>query len=110
MYKSVELYNKPEEELKKIIKSYYSEMTSFQHAFLCGLIKENRPRKIVEIGVSAGGTTGIILCCLKMLDTKAEMYSVDLSENWYRCEKHETGFAAKQLMKYIGGGLIINFC
>lgn len=31
MYKSVELYNKPEE---KMMDSNYSEMTSFQHSFL----------------------------------------------------------------------------
>ena len=55
-------------------------MTSFQHSFLCGLMKENRPKKIVEVGVSAGGTTGVILHCLKMLNIKSEMYSVDLEE------------------------------
>lgn len=37
MYQSVGLYNKPEE---NVISLHYSEMTSFQHAFLCGLIRE----------------------------------------------------------------------
>lgn len=77
MHKSVELYCEPEE---KVANLHYSEMTSFQHAFLGGLIKENRSRKIVEVGVSAGGTTGLIYYCLKLLNIEAEMYSVDWSE------------------------------
>ena len=96
MYQSVELYSKPEEGITNL---QYSEMTSFQHAFLCGLIKENRPNKIVEVGVSAGGTTGVVLQCLKMLNIKATMYSVDLSERWYRNESYETGFAVKEMGK-----------
>lgn len=43
MYQLVELYNKPEE---KVTDLHYSEMTSFQRAFLCGLIKGNRPKKL----------------------------------------------------------------
>lgn len=100
MYQSVELYSKPEEGITNL---QYSEMTSFQHAFLCGLIKENRPNKIVEVGVSAGGTTGVVLQCLKMLNIKATMYSVDLSERWYRNESYETGFAVKEMGKDWGG-------
>ncbi len=101
MYKSVELYNKPEE---KMMDSNYSEMTSFQHSFLCGLMKENRPKKIVEVGVSAGGTTGVILHCLKMLNIKSEMYSVDLEERWYRNKKYQTGFSAKEILEHLECG------
>lgn len=96
MYKSIELYNKPEKEMEDL---QYSEMTSFQHAFLCGLIKENHPTKIVEVGVSAGGTTEVILQCLKILNMKVDMYSVDWSERWYRNEKYETGFAVKEMLR-----------
>lgn len=99
MYKTVELYSKPEEELRKVMDQYYSEMTSFQTAFLCGLIKEEQPRKIVEIGVSAGGTTSTILFCLKILNMKAEIYSVDLAEKWYRNENYKTGFVVNKLFE-----------
>lgn len=103
MYKTVELYSKPEEELREVLDQHYSEMTSFQHAFLCGLIKEERPKKIVEIGVSAGGTTSTMLLCLKNLNMEAEIYSVDLAEKWYRNEKYETGFVAKKLFEGFEG-------
>ena len=99
MYSKVELYNEPEKKMEQMVELHYSEMTSFQHSFLCGLIKEKKPRKIVEIGVSAGGTTALILQCLKMLNVEAEMYSVDLMKRWYQNEKYETGFAAKKMIK-----------
>ncbi len=55
-----------------------AEMTPFQHAFLCGLLRKKKPAKILEIGVSAGGTSCVIMNCLKMLGSNAEFHSVDL--------------------------------
>lgn len=37
------------------------EMSPFDSGFLCGLMKKYRPKRILEVGVSAGGTTSIIL-------------------------------------------------
>ena len=37
------------------------EMSEFESAFLCGAIKQFRPKKILEVGVAAGATTAIIL-------------------------------------------------
>ncbi len=96
MYRTVELYSKPEEVIKEKINLFYSEMTTFQRSFLCGLIKEKRPKKIVEIGVSAGGTTTLVLQCLQLLDIESEVYSVDLMNMWYKNKKYETGFIAKE--------------
>lgn len=95
MYKTVELFDEPNQRLKKFNVFEYSEMTLFQQSFICGLIKENRPKKIVEVGVSAGGTTALVLSCLEILDIEAEMYSVDLSKKWYRDTEYETGHFAK---------------
>lgn len=56
------------------------EMSEFESVFLCGLIREMKPKKIVEIGVAAGGTTAIILECLSQLDLNknknTELYSI----------------------------------
>lgn len=107
-YKSVDLFYEPENLCNRItsgLSREYSEMSSFQKAFLCGLIKEKRPTKLVEIGVAGGGTTATILTCFKMLDYDAEMYSVDLSEKWYRTGKRETGFVAKEFMDQIKGNI-----
>lgn len=43
------------------------EMSRDQIAFLCGLLKWKKPRKIVEVGVAEGGTTAIIIKCLESM-------------------------------------------
>lgn len=61
-----------------------SELSEAEHGFICGLIKKYKPKKIVELGVSGGGTSVLVLNCLQKLglnDTK--MYSVDLSETYH---------------------------
>ena len=97
---------KPRKEaLAKITKvENEPEMTEFESAFLCGLIKENRPKKVLEIGVAAGGTTAIILQCmydLKMFD--CELISVDLNEKYYRGGGRQTGFLAEEIKPQIQG-------
>ena len=93
------------EALAKITKvENEPEMTEFESAFLCGLIKKNRPKKILEIGVAAGGTTAIILQCmydLKMFD--CELISVDLNEKYYRGGGRQTGFLAEEIKPQIQG-------
>lgn len=69
-----------------------AEMTEKQLIFLCSLLEENRPKKIVEIGVAAGGTSVVILDKLISLDYEAKMFSVDLSREYYRDKKKLTGY------------------
>ena len=73
--------------ITKIIDEKYgtgrSEMSSWQQGFLCGLIKKYNPKKIVEIGVSAGGTTAVVLNTLSLICSDAYMYSIDYCENYY---------------------------
>jgi predicted O-methyltransferase YrrM len=84
----MELFYEPRNEaLSKITKvNGEPEMSKFESAFVCGLIKENRPRKILEVGVAAGGTTSIILQCIEDLgmSKECEFFSVDLNEMYYR--------------------------
>lgn len=99
MYNKIELFHvEPEDTSREFMR--YSEMSDFDRDFLCGMLKQKRPHKIVEIGVSAGATTAIILSCLKTLDISCEMYSVDLNEKWYRDRACETGFAVKNHMTH----------
>jgi len=59
---------------------------------LCGLIREYRPKKIVELGVAAGGSTCMILKCMEFLgmnDTK--FVSVDLDTTYYRNREKNVG-------------------
>ncbi|MBR2519757.1 MAG: class I SAM-dependent methyltransferase [Selenomonadaceae bacterium] len=55
-------------------------MSEFDSAFLCGALKTFRPKKILEIGVAAGGSTAIILQVLEEIGAPYEMHSIDLSD------------------------------
>lgn len=78
------------------------EMTEIESAFVCGLIKDKKPKKILEVGVAGGGTTAIILQCLKSLGyTDTVVYSVDLNEKFYRDNKKKTGYIAEDLKQKI---------
>ena len=78
-----------------------AEMTDWELGFLCGLIREYMPKKIVEVGVAAGGTTAVILNCISMLNINAEMYSIDINSKYYRDDAHETGYLAKRIFDKI---------
>lgn len=69
------------------------EMTDSQLAFLCGVLKDKRPEKIVEVGVAHGGTTCVILECLKENIVTASLHSVDISAKCYRTHDKKTGYA-----------------
>lgn len=69
-----------------------SELPKEMLGFICELIKEKRPKKILEIGVSAGGTTCIIMNCLQKLNLDSEMYSVDLAETYHFDTSKRCGF------------------
>lgn len=100
MFKSVDLFYEPREQSPKDNgwPKGEPEMTSFESAFLCGLIKSKKPHKIVEIGVAGGGTTFIVLKCLELLglEGSCQVYSMDLSELFYRGNGEQSGYLANE--------------
>ena len=80
------------------------EMSEFDSAFLCGLIKKYEPKKILEVGIAAGGTTAIILNCLENIGQEYKMYSVDVSEKYYRTNDKPSGFLAENTIKNLKVG------
>lgn len=79
-----------------------SELSEAEHGFICGLIKKYKPKKIVELGVSGGGTSVLVLNCLQKLglnDTK--MYSVDLSETYHFNPDKKCGFQIDEAKPYL---------
>lgn len=60
-----------------------NEMMISERAFLNGIIRKTKPNVVVEIGLSAGGSTCIILNALRDNPT-AKLYSFDYSTTWYR--------------------------
>ncbi len=88
-----------------------SEITKDECAFLCGLLNKKKPRKIVEIGLAAGGTTAIILQCMEDLKVPYELYSVDRSVNYYR-DIHggkESGFIGDEAKKILNPKKAVKF-
>lgn len=69
------------------------EMTNSQLAFLCGVLKDKMPKKVVEVGVAHGGTTCVILECMKENGITAALHSVDISTECYRAHGKKTGYA-----------------
>ncbi len=102
MFKNVELYKEPLKIFDKVPQyNGYCEMSEFEQSFLCGLLKKKKPKKVLEIGVSAGGTSAVILNCLSLLGEKVEMYSVDLRDTYYRNTNLKAGFVAEEAKRYI---------
>lgn len=91
----IETFTEPLE-IRERLTENGEEMGEHQVSVLCGLIKEYRPQKIVEVGVAAGGTTAVILNCISLLGLDTEVYSVDISERYYRDKSKETGYLAEE--------------
>lgn len=72
------------------------EMTKFEHGFLCALLRKKHPKKIVEVGVAAGGTTCILLKALQLADIDAEMHSIDIATRYYANSEYATGYMVEQ--------------
>ncbi len=88
------LWSDPRREIETLCPSssetdpfdYIIGMAQDETAFLCGLLREKRPTKILEVGVNKGGTTAVILRALDMLKSKARLVSVDINPELYAKE------------------------
>lgn len=102
MLKYIKVWNEPIERMKSL-PAQKSEMSFTEHGFLCGLLREKRPKKILEVGVAAGGTSCVIMEALEHLcledGTEAVLHSVDLNERYYRDKSKLTGYMAKNMIE-----------
>lgn len=104
------------EVLDQLDKSYreLSEMSPDHAAFLNALILRKRPKKLLELGVSAGGSSIIMLNSIKEFP-EAKLYSIDLMDNWYKDNTKRTGFfvdnypSLKPKWELFTGRLALNF-
>ncbi len=71
----------------------YVEMSAEELWFLKHLFKKFNPKKIVEVGVSAGGNT---VNLLKWKDDDAQLFSIDIAVHWYRDRTKFSGFMASE--------------
>ena len=77
-----------------------SEMTNLERKFLNGVIRQVKPKKILEIGVAAGGGSSIILNAIKDIENSV-LYSIDYSEKYYRNNSKDTGFIVNENFSYL---------
>jgi predicted O-methyltransferase YrrM len=91
-----------------------SEMSPGERAFLNALILRNKPQKLLEIGVSSGGSSIVMLNAIKDFPN-AKLYSIDLCENLYKEAGLKTGYFVdnypllKTRWELFTGGLALNF-
>lgn len=82
------------------------EMSYKQVAFLNGVIRKTTPKTIVEIGLSAGGSSCVILNAIRDIEN-AKLYSFDYNTIWYREEgknnARKTGFLVEQIVPELIG-------
>jgi ADP-heptose:LPS heptosyltransferase len=72
----------------------YSEMSAEELRFLIYFLRRKNPRRVIEAGVSAGGTTCYIL---EELSKDATLSSIDIKPTWYHDKSKEPGFSARQM-------------
>lgn len=92
------LYYEPLRVLEKLPSGNQSKMSKEQLAFLAGLMRDYRPKKLVEIGVSEGGTTAVILKCISMLDLGTKVVSIDLRERVAADKSKKIGCAVEEYL------------
>ena len=70
------------------------EMSDDEIWFLKYFIKEYNPKKIVEVGISAGGNT---INILQWKDNDSQLFSIDIATEWYQDNSKLSGFMAENL-------------
>ena len=73
----------------------YIEFVLDEQKFFHGLLRTIKPKKIVEIGVSCGGSAVLILNAIKDIEG-AKLFSIDKSINWYRDGNKKTGYLVQE--------------
>jgi predicted O-methyltransferase YrrM len=102
--------------LDRLDNSYIqiSEMSDSERSFLNALILRNKPKKLLEIGVSGGGSSIVILNAIKDF-SESKLYSIDLLDTWYKTGVEKTGYFVdnypelKASWELYTGGLALKF-
>lgn len=81
-------------ELKDKIENFV-ELTEQEANFLAYLLKKYNPQKILELGVSAGGSSLLILDTIKNVEN-AHLYSIDYLNYWYKDKNKSVGFVVNE--------------
>ena len=79
----------------------YSLMSDIERKFLNGIVRKEKPKKILELGVCAGGSSAIILNAIKD-NEDAFLYSVDYIAQYHDSEQQrDIGFCIPQYAPHL---------
>lgn len=70
-----------------------SEMTDQERQFINALVLRYKPKKLLELGVSAGSSSVILL---NAMDSQAKLYSIDYADQYYMDDTKRTGYIVDQ--------------
>ena len=108
--KDKDIYSQIDEKLES-----YCEMSLHQKLFLVQLINEHKPKKLLELGVSAGGSSAVMLNTIKNIPD-AKLYSLDYAKKYYKDENKLSGWIVEERFprlttnwKLYRGGVISNY-
>ena len=77
------------------------EMSYKERAFINGIIRKTKPKTIVELGVSAGGSACLILNAIRDMEG-TKFYSFDYNTTWYKeigqKNSRKTGFLVEEIV------------
>ena len=71
------------------------EMEDDDIKFLVGLLRKHKPKNLLEVGVSAGGSSYYLL---REMRKQSKLTSIDISETYYRDSNKEAGFVVQELI------------
>lgn len=88
------------DEIYKSLGDYMklSLMDDVQRKFINGIIKKFKPKKILEVGISAGVNSAIILNIIKDMKN-TNLYSIDIMDKWHADNTKLSGFVAEEKCK-----------
>ena len=87
----------------------YSQMTKHEREYINAIVLRTKPKKLLEIGVSAGSSAVVLLNAINK-NSSAKLFSIDYSNDWYKSPDKRTGFLLdnyielKQRWKLYTGG------
>ncbi len=91
-----------------------SEMSDEERQFLSALVLRKQPKKLLEIGVSAGSSSVILLNAIKDI-SNAALHSIDYATDYYLDNTKKTGFVVdgytdlSSKWKLYTGGLALEY-
>jgi len=112
--KSIQSAEKPEPATLNHILDSYAELTSIERQYLRDVVQQTKPKRILEIGVSHGGSAVVLLDATR--DTGARITSLDYLQQCYKAPSKQTGWIVHEMFvdlsdrwTFKGGGVVCQY-